>query len=147
MSNEGRYLDSSRAIESKLTTFLQDIVRIPSLSEHEGAVIERIGEEMRALGFEEVRTDAMGNLIGRIGSGPTVIALDGHIDTVDTGDRAAWRRDPHSGDVVDGVLYGRGAADQKGGLACAVYAGGLLAQRGIPDSVTLYVTATVQEED
>ena len=89
----------------------------------------------------------MGNLLGRIGHGPRVIALDGHVDTVDVGDPALWDRDPHSGDVEDGILYGRGSSDQKGGVAASVYAGALLKRRGLPEEITLYVTATVQEED
>jgi putative selenium metabolism hydrolase len=76
-----------------------------------------------------------------------VIVLDGHSDTVDTGDLSLWDRDPHSGDIEDGILYGRGASDQKGGIASAVYAAALLKKSGMPDGVTLYVTATVQEED
>ncbi|NNK36882.1 MAG: YgeY family selenium metabolism-linked hydrolase, partial [Xanthomonadales bacterium] len=82
-----------------------------------------------------------------IGGGPRIIALDGHVDVVDVGDPGQWERDPYSGDVEDGILHGRGASDQKGGVASAVYAGALLKQLGVPDGVTLYVTATVQEED
>ncbi|MCW8924695.1 MAG: YgeY family selenium metabolism-linked hydrolase, partial [Xanthomonadales bacterium] len=141
------YYAAAQALEIDIATFMQDIVRIPSLSSEEGDVIERIRQEMLKVGYDEVRVDGMGNLIGRIGSGPYVIALDGHIDTVDTGDLSAWDRDPHSGDIEDGVLYGRGASDQKGGIASAVYAGALLLKNGVPDHVTLYVTATVQEED
>ncbi len=133
--------------EAALANFMQDIIRIPSLSSEEGAVIERARVEMERVGFDEIRVDPMGNLIGRIGSGPFVIAIDGHIDTVDTGDLSLWDRDPHSGDIEDGILYGRGTCDQKGGVASAVYAAALLKKEGIPDSITLYVTATVQEED
>ena len=60
-----------RRFEADLSTFMQDIIRIPSLSSEEGAVIERIREEMLRVGFDEVTVDPMGNLIGRIGSGPT----------------------------------------------------------------------------
>ena len=141
------YYADAKALEPDLAAFMQDIIRIPSLSSKEGAVIERIRAEMLRVGFDEVVVDPMGNLIGRIGSGPFVIALDGHADTVDTGDLALWDRDPHSGDIEDGILYGRGASDQKGGIASAVYAGALLKKAGIPDSISLYVTATVQEED
>ena len=126
---------------------MQDIIRIPSLSSQEGNVIERIRQEMQKLDFDEVTVDPMGNLIGRIGSGPQIVALDGHVDTVDVGDRSLWDREPFSGEVEDGVLYGRGTSDMKGGVASSVYAGGLIKKRGIPDNVTLYVTATVQEED
>jgi len=144
---DNNYLKDARQIEAELTTFMQDIIRIPSLSSQEGAVVERIREEMVKLDFDEVTVDPMGNLIGRIGSGPRVIALDGHVDTVDVGDRSLWDREPLSGDIEDGILYGRGTSDMKGGVASSVYAGGLIKKRGIPDDVTLYVTATVQEED
>jgi putative selenium metabolism hydrolase len=144
---DSQYYTDAKGVETELATFMQDIIRIPSLSSEEGDVIERVRAEMLRVGFDEVSVDPMGNLIGRIGSGPYVIALDGHIDTVDTGDLSLWDRDPHSGDIEDGVLYGRGTSDQKGGVASSVYAGALLKKAGIPDNVTLYVTATVQEED
>jgi putative selenium metabolism hydrolase len=144
---DNNYLNSARELATDLVGFMQDIIRIPSLSSQEGAVIERIREEMLKLGYDEVTVDPMGNLLGRIGSGPRIIALDGHVDTVDVGDRSLWDRDPRSADIEDGILYGRGASDMKGGVASSVYAGALLKKKGIPDAVTLYVTATVQEED
>ena len=134
-------------VKADLIRFMQDIIRIPSLSSEEGAVIQRIRDEMLRLDYDEVTVDPMGNLLGRIGSGPRVIALDGHVDTVDVGDPSLWDRDPHSGDIEDGILYGRGTSDMKGGVASSVYAGGILKKKGIPDEITLYVTATVQEED
>lgn len=147
MTINSHYYMDAKALEAELSGFMQAIIRIPSLSSKEGSVIERIRAEMLRVGFDEVTVDPMGNLIGRIGSGPYIIALDGHADTVDTGDLSLWNRDPHSGDIEDGILYGRGASDQKGGIASAVYAGALLKKAGVPDNITLYVTATVQEED
>ena len=141
------YCSGAAALKKDLVGFMQDIIRIPSLSSQEGAVIERMRAEMLKVGFDEVTIDPMGNLIGRIGSGPYVIVLDGHADTVDAGELSLWDRDPHSGDIEDGILYGRGASDQKGGIASGVYAGALLKKAGILENVTLYVTATVQEED
>jgi len=141
------YMAGARELEAELVQFMQDIIRIPSLSSEEGAVIKRIHDEMLKLGYDEVRIDPMGNVLGRIGSGPKVIALDGHVDTVDIGDLSLWDRDPHSGDIEDGILYGRGTSDMKGGVASSVYAGALIKKRGIPDNVTLWVTGTVQEED
>lgn len=142
-----KYYDDAMNVKADLIRFMQDIIRIPSLSSEEGAVIQRIRDEMLRLDYDEVTVDPMGNLLGRIGSGPRVIALDGHVDTVDVGDPSLWDRDPHSGDIEDGILYGRGTSDMKGGVASSVYAGAILKNRGIPDEVTLYVTATVQEED
>ncbi len=141
------YYADAMEIKADLVKFMQDIVRIPSLSSEEGAVVDRIRDEMLRIGYDEVTIDPMGNVLGRIGSGPRVIAFDGHVDTVDVGDPALWDRDPHSGDIEDGILYGRGSSDMKGGVACSVYAGALLKKRGIPDNVTFYATATVQEED
>ena len=141
------YYDAAIAIKPDLVRFMQDIIRIPSLSSEEGAVVERIRDEMLRIGYDEVTIDPMGNVIGRIGSGPRVIAFDGHVDTVDVGDPELWDRDPHSGDIEGDILYGRGTSDMKGGVASSVYAGALLKQQGIPDNVTVYVTGTVQEED
>ena len=141
------YYADAMAVKADLVKFMQDIIRIPSLSSEEGAVVDRIRDEMLRIGYDEVTIDPMGNVLGRIGSGPRVIAFDGHVDTVDVGDPALWDRDPHSGDIEDGILYGRGASDMKGGVASSVYAGAVLKKRGIPDDVTFYATGTVQEED
>jgi putative selenium metabolism hydrolase len=141
------YYADAMEIKADLVKFMQDIIRIPSLSSEEGAVIERIRQEMLKIGYDEVTVDPMGNVLGRIGSGPRIIAFDGHVDTVDVGDPALWDRDPHSGDIEDGILYGRGTSDMKGGVAASVYAGAILKKRGIPDDVTFYATGTVQEED
>ena len=142
-----RWYEGAMKFKPGLVKFMQDIIRIPSLSSQEGPVIQRIKEEMERLGYDEVRVDPMGNLLGRIGSGPKIIALDGHVDTVDVGDLSLWDRDPHSGDIEDDILYGRGASDMKGGVASSVYAGALLKKMGLPPEISLYVTATVQEED
>ncbi|MBU1693537.1 MAG: YgeY family selenium metabolism-linked hydrolase [Verrucomicrobia bacterium] len=130
-----------------LTRFLQDLVSIPSLSGQEGAVVERAAAEMKKLGYDEVTVDPMGNLIGRIGSGPIKIAIDGHCDTVDIGQASLWKRDPYKAEVENAILYGRGASDQKGGVASAIYAAPILQQAGFPERATLYVVVSVQEED
>jgi acetylornithine deacetylase/succinyl-diaminopimelate desuccinylase-like protein len=77
------YYADAMEIKADLVRFMQDIIRIPSLSSEEGAVIERIREEMQRVGYDEVTVDPMGNLLGRIGFGPRVIAFDGHVDTTD----------------------------------------------------------------
>lgn len=140
-------LAASRAMEARLLTFMKDIISIKSLSSEEGRVARRIAAEMRKLGYDSVRVDKMGNVIGRIGKGPVQIAIDGHIDTVDVGDLKAWKTAPFKPVVKDGCLYGRGTSDMKGGVASAIYAGALLKKIGFPKNVSLFITATVQEED
>ncbi len=141
------YLEQARKMEPQLLKFMKDLIAIKSMSSQEGAVIKRIQAEMKKLGYDEVRVDPMGNVIGRIGSGKRVIAIDGHVDTVDVGDLKQWKTDPFTPVVKNGLLYGRGTSDMKGGVASAVYAGALLMKTGFPKDVTLYVTGTVQEED
>jgi putative selenium metabolism hydrolase len=102
---------------------------------------------MKDFGYDEVRVDGFGNLIGRIGSGKKLIALDGHADTVDVGNPENWEVDPFEGALRDGVIYGRGATDQKGGLASAIFAGKILEDLGVPEDVSVIVVASVYEED
>lgn len=130
-----------------LTQFLRDIIAIPSMSAQEGDVVERMKIEMERLGYDEVMIDPMGNLIGRIGKGPIKVAFDGHCDTVDVGERANWETDPFDPVVKEGCIFGRGTADQKGGLASAIYGAALLKKAGLPENLSVYVVASVQEED
>ena len=103
--------------------FLRDMIAIPSESRHEEAVIDRIKAEMQAVGFDRIDVDSMGNILGYIGSGRHLIAMDAHVDTVGTGDPDQWEYDPFTGYEDDEIIVGRGASDQKGGMAALVYAG------------------------
>lgn len=130
-----------------MIAFAQRLVQTPSPSTREGAVAALLAEEMERLGYDEVRVDAMGNVIGRIG--PTdgrKLLYDGHMDTVGIGEEAAWSHAPYGGEIADGVLYGRGAVDMKGALAAMVYAGRALRDGAAPLRGALYVAAVVQEE-
>jgi putative selenium metabolism hydrolase len=140
-------LKRAKKLECDISKFLQDIVRIPSTSSKEGAVIQRIKTEMENIGFDEIKVDGLGNLMGRIGNGPRILALDGHCDVVNVGNPDLWQRDPFSGDIENGMLYGRGSCDQKGGLACAVYSAKISKEVGIPDDLSVWVIASIQEED
>ncbi|MCD6302968.1 MAG: YgeY family selenium metabolism-linked hydrolase [Anaerolineae bacterium] len=127
--------------------FAQKLVRIPSVSTHEGAVAQAMVSELEDAGCDEVHIDALGNVIGRVGSGEgPVLLFDGHMDTVGVGEVSCWERDPFGGEIADGVLYGRGAADMKGGLASMVYAAKAVARAKARLGGTLYVVGVVQEE-
>lgn len=140
-------LAAAQSHRDQMKDLLREIVAIPSPCGREGAVVERLRQVMGELGYDDVSVDGFGNLIGRVGTGARVVALDGHCDTVGVGDPGAWEVDPFEGDYRDGVVYGRGAADQKGGVVSALYAGNVLKEIGIPDDLTLIVVASVYEED
>ncbi len=123
------------------------IVRIRSLSGEEKDVQEEVVRQMTAAGFDEVGMDPLGNVIGRIGSGPLILAVDGHIDTVGVGNPDNWSFDPFSGHIDAEYVYGRGTVDQKGGVASAITAGRILKETGLPSGITFLVVASVMEED
>lgn len=130
-----------------LTQLVQELVRTPSRPGEEGAVAALLADAMRHNGFREVWVDRAGNIIGRYGAGHgPALLFDGHMDTVDVGDRNAWAYDPFGATIVDGVLYGRGAADMKAALAAMIFGVKLLAGTDTTLGGDLYVAFVVQEE-
>ncbi len=130
-----------------ITKFLRDMIAIPSKSGQEKEVILRIKEEMQKVGFDKVQIDPMGNILGYIGQGQHLIAMDGHVDTVGIGESKLWKYDPYEGYEDEEVIIGRGASDQKGGIASMVYAGKVIKELHLEGDYTLLITGTVQEED
>jgi putative selenium metabolism hydrolase len=137
----------AEALREETARTLSQLVQIPSLSGEEQEAIQYLGEACERAGFAEVRVDGLGNLVARIGHGPRALAVDAHIDTVDTGDKTQWSRPPFAGLIEDGQVYGRGSVDQKGGAAAMVTAGRVLSELGYDQSHSLYFTFTVMEED
>jgi len=132
---------------NNLVAFLQDLIRLPSPSTKEGAVAERLAEEMGQVGFTRVRRDRIGNVIGCLGAGdgPRLI-YNGHTDTVSVSDPASWARDPFGAQIEGGVLYGLGACDMKGALAAMVYGTKALIDADIQLAGELCMVGVVQEE-
>ena len=128
-----------------IVRFMREICAIPSMDSNIEAVGKRIASEMQTLHFDEVRFDKMGNIMGRIGNGSKVIVFDSHIDTVGIGDPHEWQWDPFEGKVEDGVLYARGACDEKNSTPGMVY--GLAAARdlGLLDGWTAYYFGNMEE--
>jgi len=125
--------------------FMRDIVAIPSMDGQLKDVGDRIQAEMKKLGFEEARFDKMGNTVGRIGNGPKVIVFDSHIDTVGVGDPAEWDWDPFVGKVENGVLYARGACDEKGSTPGMIYGLAIARDLGLLDGYTAYYFGNMEE--
>jgi len=129
----------------KIVQFMRDICAIPSMNSQLKEVGERIAAEMRGLGYDEVRFDRMGNILGRIGSGPRTIVFDSHIDTVGIGDPSAWAWDPFQGKVEDGILYARGACDEKGSTPGMVYGLAIARDLGLLAGWTGYYFGNMEE--
>jgi putative selenium metabolism hydrolase len=139
--------DLAKHYENDCTKFLRELIAIPSVSSNEANVVQRIKTEMESIGFDEINIDPMGNILGRLGNGPRIIAFDAHIDTVDVGNPDLWEYDPFEGKVENGIIYGRGASDMKGGMASITYAAKILKQTGFSKEFTLYFVGSVQEEN
>ena len=133
--------------QPEMTQFLRDLIALPSESCQEEKVILRIKEEMEKVGFSRVTVDPMGNILGTIGQGKHLIAIDAHVDTVGVGNPDNWGYDPFQGYEDEEIIVGRGASDQKGGMASAIYGGKIIKELGLEGDYTVVVVGSVQEED
>jgi succinyl-diaminopimelate desuccinylase len=137
----------------------RDLLRCPSVTPADAgalAVLENVlkqaGFETHRVSFSEPGAADIDNLYARIGTSAPHISFAGHTDVVPAGDEAAWSHGAFAGDVKDGFLYGRGAVDMKGGIACSVAAvlqyladnGG---QPGTDGKGSISVLITGDEED
>ncbi|MGO9982612.1 MAG: succinyl-diaminopimelate desuccinylase [Rhodomicrobium sp.] len=107
----------------------QNLIRCRSVTPDEGGALRYLERELSAAGFichrlpfSEAGTPDVDNLYARTGDGAPHICFAGHTDVVPPGDQSAWRHPPFAAEVESGMLYGRGAADMKGGLAAALAA-------------------------
>lgn len=161
--------DAAETLRPSMVAALKELVQIPSQTGEEGLVQEAVARLMRDHGLDvdvwepdaatlaphaESVTLGSGfagrpNVVGvyRGSGGGQSLILNGHIDTVEIGDRGAWRRDPLGGDVVDGRLYGRGACDMKGGVIANLFALRVLREVGIEPADDVIVQSTISEED
>ncbi|BCL62481.1 hypothetical protein DGMP_31740 [Desulfomarina profundi] len=142
-----RVMEKAEEYRPQIAAFLRDMVAIPSESCQEEEIIQRIRGEMEHVGFDRVEIDPMGNILGYIGTGKHLIAMDAHVDTVGVGNRENWDHDPYTGFEDGEIISGRGTSDQEGGMASMVYGAKIIKELGLSGDYTLLVTGTVQEED
>ncbi len=140
-------LAGARGLEAEIVGFLRELIAIPAESRREEERCKRVRREYEGLGFDEVFIDRLGNVVARIGRGPLTVLMDGHIDCVGIGDPDAWDHDPFEGKHEDGSVWGRGAVDELPAVACMAYGARLAREHGLPPDITLYLTASVMEED
>jgi putative selenium metabolism hydrolase len=133
--------------QAYVADLLQRLIRVKSFSCEEGEAIDLIMREMKSFGPDEVFLDSIGSAVARIGDGKKLILYDSHVDTVGAGDPANWKVDPFAGVKKGNVIYGRGASDNKAGVACMVAALRLLKELGKQGDFTLYFAGIVQEEE
>ena len=145
--NKNKVLETVKFYKKDIIAFLRDLIKIPGESAKEEGVARRIESEMKKLEFDDVFIDEMGNVHGIIGKGKHLIAYDGHIDTVGIGNIENWTFDPYEGFEDETYVGGRGASDQRGGVASMIYAGKVLKELQYLDDFTLHIVGTVQEED
>lgn len=107
----------------------RDLLRCPSVTPADAGalgVLEKLlgdaGFEVHRVTFSEPGAADIDNLYARIGTEAPHITFAGHTDVVPAGDETKWTHGAFAGDVKDGMLYGRGAVDMKGGIACSVAA-------------------------
>ncbi|SFZ86402.1 succinyldiaminopimelate desuccinylase [Devosia enhydra] len=132
---------------------LQALVRAPSVTPETAGVLDILEKALTALGFSVERPVFSGdgsytveNLFAIRDRGGKRLLLAGHTDVVPPGDLEKWTRDPFSGAISDGVLFGRGAADMKSGLAAMVAAIARMAESGADEAGTLALLITNDEE-
>ena len=110
---------------SRSAEILRDLIQCPSVTPEEGGALSYLENELSSLGFcveritfSDENTPDVENLYARLGSKPPHVMCAGHTDVVPIGNKDDWSSDAFSGDVRDGVMFGRGAVDMKGGIAC-----------------------------
>ncbi len=139
----GAYLETQA---EETAALLCSLIETKSLSGDEGAMAALVEDTMRGFGFDAVTRDKYGSVLGRVGSGKTVVLMDAHIDTVAPGTAAEWGFEPLAPKVENGFVHGRGAVDDKGSLAAMLLAGKALKACGLEGNFTLLVSASVCEE-
>jgi succinyl-diaminopimelate desuccinylase len=128
----------------------QALIRCQSVTPNEGGALTLLESVLRPAGFvchrltmTEPGTPDVENLYARLGTAKPHLCFAGHTDVVPVGDEGTWSRPPFAADIADGVLYGRGAADMKGGVACFLSAvlDYIKAQGGLPrGSISFLIT-------
>jgi succinyl-diaminopimelate desuccinylase len=127
----------------------QNLIRCPSVTPDEAGALDLLENLLAPLGFacrrmvfEDTGTPSVDNLYARIGTSGPHLCFAGHTDVVPPGDGAAWTSPPFGATVRDGVLYGRGAVDMKGAIACFVAAAAqhIAAHGPPPGSLSFLIT-------
>ena len=138
----------TESLREDIISFVQKLVRTQSYTGDEERIAMIVRDKMEELGFCDITIDAMGNVLGRMGSGHCTLLFDSHDDTVEVKDADQWEHDPFGAEITGGLMYGRGAVDMKAGLAASIYGAYIAGTCGvIPEGSAIYVSVSTMEED
>lgn len=132
--------------QERVLAYCRDLVRIDSTPNHEEAIVRRIVEEMRALGYDDAHTDEAGNAVGRLGQGRPIVLVDCHIDTIPLHSHDRWTHDPFGAEIENERLYGLGSCDMKGSAAAMVHGVAALVPLRERLRGTVFVVSSIAEE-
>ena len=143
--------DTDRSLADTLHSLLAELIALPSTTPpgDTQAICAAAAEHLTAAGYQvtlPMRTPPIANLIARLGEGAPCLVFNAHIDTVGTGDRAAWRTDPFTATMVDGRIHGLGANNCKGSAAVHLWLAAEAAARGGPARGSLVFVLAGDEE-
>lgn len=130
----------------KLIEFYRQAIQTRNYSDKEGDMARLVEKKMEELGYDQIYIDRVGNVVGRVGFSPRLIHFDSHMDNVRVNDPESRIAPPFGGEIVNGMVYGRGAVDMKGGLAASMFGTALAKKAGLLDGKNVYVTGSVCEE-
>lgn len=142
----------SGELQDELFALLRDLVAIPSTYPpgHTERICAFCADYLKAFGYAtsiHTQTKGVDNLVARIGKGKPSIVFNAHADTVGVGERAAWRTDPLAATLIDGKVYGLGAANCKASMAVQLWLARDVAKRGGPKRGELVFTFVGDEEN
>jgi succinyl-diaminopimelate desuccinylase len=139
------------ALGDKALQLAQSLIRCESITPEDAGALDVLIQALKParftvwrLNFKDEGTPPVDNLYARIGEGPPNLCFAGHVDVVPPGDAASWSHPPFAAEIADGRLYGRGASDMKGAIACFVAAALDYAKsrgRELDGSISLLITA------
>jgi len=156
MSDDDKVIAAVDSLRDEIVDLTARLIRIPTVNppgEHYPDVARLLGETLRGFGYavEEITPDARAahprvNVVGRLdgASARPVLHFNGHVDVVPAGD--GWDRDPFSGAVADGKVWGRGSSDQKAGIAASIFAIEAIRRAGVRLQGSVEQSGTVDEE-
>lgn len=129
-------------------SFTQQLIRCPSITPQDAGVMQVLQAELERIGFavyrqifDEAGEASVENLYARYGDAAPNLCFAGHLDVVPVGNAEKWKYDPFGAEIHDGLLYGRGAEDMKGAIACFVAAAERVISQGLAQgSISLLIT-------